>query len=109
MEWGTTGRGFDIVKFTDRYGVECSLQKSSLATEDCVWLGCDDIGLKHFAPGEGWKDIDTTYNPLSSEGYIANTRMHLTREQVREILPYLQHFAETGELGSYPMSDKYEM
>jgi hypothetical protein len=24
--------------------------------------------------------------------------MHLTQEQVRELLPYLQHFVDTGEL-----------
>jgi hypothetical protein len=26
--------------------------------------------------------------------------MHLTQEQVASLLPYLQHFAETGELSS---------
>ena len=29
-------RGFLKGKFLDRYGAECSIQKSSLATEDCI-------------------------------------------------------------------------
>lgn len=61
-------RGFLKGKFKDRYGVECSIQKSSLATEDCIWLG------------------------------TVVDRMHLTQEMVAELLPLLQHFVETGEL-----------
>jgi hypothetical protein len=34
-------RGFDCGKFTDLYGEECSIQKSSLATSDTIWLGID--------------------------------------------------------------------
>lgn len=38
MEKTKTNRGFNIVRFTDSYGAICSLQKSSLATEntDCI-------------------------------------------------------------------------
>ena len=36
-----TERGFLRGEFTDRYGHECSIQESSLATEECIWLGCD--------------------------------------------------------------------
>ncbi|AJD92041.1 hypothetical protein JMA_27240 [Jeotgalibacillus malaysiensis] len=32
------------------------------------------------------------------EDVSLNTRMHLTREQVEEILPILQSFVETGDL-----------
>jgi hypothetical protein len=63
-----TERGFDIIEFLDRYGVECSLQKSSLATEDCIWLGVNE------------------------------SRMHLTQGQVKALLPYLQRFVDTGEI-----------
>ena len=62
-------RGFLKGKFKDRYGEDCSIQKSSLATEDCIWLGCDH-----------------------------ETRMHLTQTMVADLLPLLQHFVETGEL-----------
>jgi hypothetical protein len=30
--------------------------------------------------------------------YSANNRMHLTQDQVRDLLPFLKKFAETGEL-----------
>ena len=91
-----TNRGFGIVTFKDQYKNKCSLQKSSLATKECVWLGCDEIGLKHFKAGEGWKDIPTPFS--MEESWIANTRMHLTRAQVKKLLPHLIKFVETGRL-----------
>ena len=65
-----TQRGFTVFSFKDRYDEPCSIQKSSLATEDAIWFGLD-------------KD---------------NQRMHLTQDQVKSLLPILQTFAETGEL-----------
>jgi len=87
-----TERGFAIDEFVDRYGIKCSLQKSSLATENCIWLGCDDADPRICVKGEGWQQV-----PMP-DGYIANTRMHLTREMVMELLPHLQKFVKTGEL-----------
>ena len=68
MKKRTTGRGFDIYLFKDKYKNQCSLQKSSLATSDCIWLGVDE------------------------------NRMHLTKTQVKKLLPILKLFAETGEI-----------
>lgn len=68
-----TDRGFAYVDFVDRYDHHCSLQRSSLATEDCIWLGIDDVA-----------------------GQPA--RMHLTRELVGKLLPILVAFVYTGEL-----------
>ena len=48
--------------------------------------------------GKGWQSI-----PMPHE-YVANTRMHLTRKQVNELLPALQYFAKTGELP--PMTEE---
>ncbi len=96
FEIGRTDRGFAIIKFIDRYDVPCTLQKSSLATEDAVWFGAADIGLKHFKAGQGWRDVELV--ETFEEHYSANNRMHLTQEQVRNLLPFLQKFAETGEL-----------
>ena len=83
MQITTTSRGFRIIEFKDRYAQPCSLQKSSLATEDCVWLGVDKR-----------LDLNTGQELPDSD----NHRMHLTQEQVRALLPYLQAFADTGEL-----------
>jgi hypothetical protein len=87
-----TERGFAIDHFTDRNGVRCSIQKSSLADEDCIWLGCVDPDPKTFVPGKSWQS-----HKLPPQT-ICNTRMHLTVEQVEALLPLLQHFVATGEL-----------
>lgn len=85
-----TGRGFDLIEFEDFYGKKCNIQKSSLALVDAIWFGCENIELKKIKGG-GWEEIDTT-------DCIANNRMHLTRKQVKKLLPILKHFAKTGEI-----------
>lgn len=47
MELNDTARGFAIGKFTDAYGQECSLQKSS-KIGDYIWLGVDSPKLVVF-------------------------------------------------------------
>lgn len=107
MEITNTQRGFDIAKFNDRYGDECSLQKSSLATEDAIWFGISDpnpqimcsdairLGLRERTNTDkdnGWCKFEIPKEVLIS------TRMHLTQEMVAELIPILQHFVDTGEL-----------
>lgn len=92
MKFETTNRGFAVATFTDRYGAVCSLQKSSLAGEDAIWLGPNDADPKYLVPGEGWKPFKLP------DGLSLTTRMHLTQEHVRALLPALTLFAETGEL-----------
>lgn len=93
MAIGSTARGFALATFVDGNGVGCSLQKSSAAEEDFIWLGVDDPEPKIF-PGDG-----TGWHPYPlPENVQCNTRMHLTREQVAAFLPALEHFVNTGEL-----------
>ena len=92
MKLEKTNRGFSIIKFKDRYKVECSIQKSSLASEDAIWLGCDDANSEILIPGQGWQKYD-----IPKEVSLT-TRMHLTQKQVKKLLPILQKFAETGEI-----------
>ncbi len=100
MEMEVTGRGFARGNFTDRNGVECSLQESSLATERCIWLGCDELDLQMFIPNgrPSWRKVNLHAAFPLAESFVANTRMHLSQAQVAELLPALQHFVETGEL-----------
>lgn len=63
-----TEKGCKLMQFKDLYGKECSIQESSLATEYAIWVG------------------------------VTEERMHLTQEQVKELLPILQKFADTGEI-----------
>ena len=101
-----TDRGFARVEFTDRNEVPCSLQKSSIATEDCIWLGANDIGLKRFEPGKGWHDVVLEREPPGGVNHVANNRMHLSQENVRALLPLLQGFAATGDLEAAALTDE---
>jgi hypothetical protein len=83
MENSKTERGFRLITFRDRYNQPCSLQESSLATQGCVWFGVD--ARLNLNTGELLEDSD-------------NHRMHLTQGQVAELLPYLKHFVEHGDL-----------
>lgn len=94
MELTKTQRGFDLTYFMDRYGNKCSLQKSSIATEDCIWLGIDTPKLTIFEDENRGKYINTKI----PDNWSVDSRMHLTQQQVKELLPILQKFVDTGDL-----------
>ena len=79
LRFTVTRHGLPVARFTDRYGKESSLQRSSIAGEDCIWLGRDRAGL-------------------NDAGEPTLSRMHLDREMVRALLPALQQFADHGTL-----------
>lgn len=103
MKDSRTNRGFEITEFKDASGAKCSLQKSSSAIEEKIWLGVDDADPKIMVSkareyglepegGHGWMKF-----PIPEDISLI-TRMHLNREQVKELLPYLTRFVETGNL-----------
>lgn len=71
MEVKKTERGFAVARAHDRYNEPFSVQDSSLADEDCIWLGSDSL--------EGG-------------------RAHLTCEMVEQLIPLLQRFVTTGSI-----------
>lgn len=79
LKFEKTERGFARSEFKDAYGVDCSLQESSAL--GFIWLGCEENCSPHHVTGD----------PLSP-------RMHLSREQVKALLPYLKQFVKTGSL-----------
>lgn len=108
-----TARGFELVKFTDAYGCECSLQQSSAIGDSeeafgkpgssFVWLGVDQRELRvlksqaeslglELPPGEvsGWMPY-----PIPEE-VVITTRMHLSREQVEGLIERLQQWLKSG-------------
>ena len=103
MKASKTSRGFDIIEFEDLYHQDCNLQKSSLATEDAIWFGVGDPDPQvpaKLAAQYGVQTNETTgwvKYPIPKD-VLLNTRMHLTREQVKELLPVLERFVETGEI-----------
>jgi hypothetical protein len=74
-----TQRGFLRAEFYDLYGSKCSIQESSLADTAAIWFG-----------------VETDFEKREC------TRMHLTPEMVREMLPLLEHFAKNGSLDISP-------
>jgi len=103
MKTEFTQRGFATIDFKDRYGSSCSIQKSSLATEDAIWFGINDADPQIMASDARRMGIPTPatvgWVPFAiPEEVLLSTRMHLTQDQVKELLPILQHFAEHGEL-----------
>ena len=97
MKKTKTNRGFALIEFVDYYGHKCSLQKSSLATKSAIWLGIDNpepkiMAEKVMQDGVGWVKY-----PIHPDVLIT-TRMHLTREQVANLLPVLQKFVDNGAI-----------
>lgn len=68
--------GVRVVGFQDYSKARCFVRESKLKESSCVWLGTD-------------------------EG-----KMILSQEQVRSLLPILQHFVDTGGLPDKATKDK---
>lgn len=71
IELYTTERGFTVYSFTDLHEWRCILQEGGLADKPHIWLGISR----------------------------ADQRLRLSQDLVRALLPILQRFADTGELG----------
>jgi len=68
MKKGKTGGGFTWVAFKDRYAVGCRIAESSVTSEEAIVLGTDE------------------------------SPMHLTKEMVADLIPYLIGFLMHGNL-----------
>ena len=103
VEMGVTSHGFSCGSFMDFYGRPCSVQKSSLATADAIWLGIDDADPK-VLHGDARKlgiasDATSGWVPYPIPAEVSlTTRMHLSRDQVARLLPVLERFVATGEI-----------
>ena len=94
---GKTARGFSLIEFTDYYDKKCSIQKSSIATQDMIWMGIDDptpeIMAQHTAQGGvGWVPF------FIPKEVSIHTRMHLTKDQAWSIVKILVKFIITGNI-----------
>lgn len=114
-QWTKTGRGFELLEFHDSYGTKCEIQQSSGVGDypdafkrpgsSLLWIGTADADPKimksqavelgiPLPAGEvsGWMPY-----PIPSE-VLMNTRMHLNREQVAELVKTLTTWLKTGSL-----------
>jgi hypothetical protein len=98
-----TPRGMSL-DFKDIYGLPCSLQQSTLASEPALWLGVDDPepkimkskALAHGLPlpvGEvsGWMPY-----PIPDDVLISS-RMHLNVPQVKALIGHLQQWLKNEQ------------
>jgi len=88
LEVTQTCRGFDYIEFDDYYGQHCSLQKSSLMEPNAIWLGVKNTG----------PNLGLMYGDVNQKNVDVHCRMHLSQEQVKQLLPFLVKFAKTGQL-----------
>ena len=86
---GKNGRGFRYKLFKDMDENECSIAETSVEEEDCIWFGIDEPKI---VTAIGNKPVQLP------EGVEVLSRMHLSREQVSQLIPILQKFADTGHL-----------
>lgn len=105
FEQTETQRGFIKLRFKDSYGKLCSLQESSNAEDDYIWLGIEDaeplimeqdavkLGLiSRDKPTAGWVDY-----PIPQE-VLLHTRMHLNKEQATILGLKLLHFGASEDI-----------
>jgi len=93
-----TQRGFSFIEKEDLYGAQYSVQESSLATDNAIWLGIDNANPRIMAK-EVDPDLTGWVKCPMPDGVLFNTRMHLNREMAKELIDILQVFVDTGELG----------
>ena len=76
MEIRLTPRNFEIIEFPESHGLPCNLQQSS--SIDNTQRGLDNPGSSFIWFG------------------LKDSRMHLSRENLIELLPHLQQWLKTG-------------
>lgn len=108
MIYTRTARGFALIHFQDYYGATIDIQKSSLATADCIWFGPSSADPKIMASKAQAHGVETEeacgWVPFPiPDDVLLTTRAHLSREMVAELIPILQHFVDTGTL---PVTNK---
>lgn len=112
-----TERGFEVNHFKDTYGFDCSIQDSSLATDDRIWLGVHNAPIKIMKKDiADWRMCDIIPDDGMTNEYgwctvklpvtaLVESRMHLNRKQARELAEELLYFADNGHIKEH---ERYE-
>lgn len=98
----TTVRGLGRIEFTDEHGgveTPCSVQESSSAEQDAIWLGIDAPKIMVFrANNTGWHEYAVPVSPDPGSYVLINGRMHLDRKKVKDLVRLLNRWLKTGSL-----------
>ena len=98
-----TERGFSYATFADGNDTLCSIQRSSIATQEAIWVGCAKPNAMIMARDAAAHGVETEQRggwvpyPIP-DAVILDTRMHLTRKQAGQLAVVLAQFAETGTI-----------
>lgn len=89
-------RGFKVIEFKDIYENELSIQESP-NDKNSLLLNINDNNPSIMKSDpidntEEWIDYS-----IPEDTYV-NIRIHLSKEQIKELIPILQRFVDTGEL-----------
>ena len=96
----TTQRGFSLGSFEDTLGNPCSIQRSSLATKNCIWLGRDGNVASVVSDADG-NPVELEFNMNIRESCVPgegpshhsiDTRMHLSRPMVGVLVSLMEVF-----------------
>lgn len=104
IKFHKTQRGFRKGEFVDRYGAKCYIQKSSLVSEDAIWLGVADANSQIMVSDAVKLGLVKVENPCGWMKYeipnevMVNTSMHLTQRDAKALIKILQKFVETGKI-----------
>lgn len=111
MERRITPRGFTHLRFVDLNESECWVQESSRCLDgheddpgsSALWVGVQDARPLILASKAAEHGVDTRETcgwvpyPVPDD-VLLTTRMHLTREQARDLADVLRQWAATGHL-----------
>lgn len=84
--------GVKSITFTDGMQQICRLQRDVDSQNKTVLFGINKVEAQYLQPNQGWK----TYR--LPEHFRMNGLMRLDQHQVRDLLPHLHRFVETGDL-----------
>lgn len=113
-----TDRGFITGHFNDCLGEDCSIQESSCAEEERIWLGVHTpkvqvmsidkpkVGAIVFHPNEGSTETSGWQVADLPDFVHVFGRMELNRDQCRVLGKILTKFAKTGELDLDQISEQ---
>ena len=97
-----TSRSFQVLKFVDRYDVNCSIQESSI-NGGGLWIGVDSPNpriLTSEAAEHGLQPANLELTGWQSypipEAVSVTTRMHLDHDQIRSIIVVLQQWVDNN-------------
>lgn len=105
FEQTVTPRGFIKLLFKDSYNVLCSLQESSNAEDDYIWLGIENVepcimeadAIKLVLIPEKEFPSGFVDYPIPEE-VLLTKRMHLSKEQATILGLKLLHFGASGDI-----------